>query len=164
MQKYFDLTAIDIEGDRVVLFGSFDKTDCKDELDAEKHNFKNDGYKGFKIVSRETSEQPDREVYDNLIAADIVESYINKLDQGLIWEWVEDGYFVKCGAGYLVQDDKLLSDIKAQTITVKQVDQAVDRAFESVAKEQEKRTVKQAKAGMTNDLHCLRFTNTIILI
>ena len=62
MTKYYEVIAT-IDGEIDTLFGSFMRADCVGEIDAEKHTWKGEGYKGIKIVSRETTEQPDREVY-----------------------------------------------------------------------------------------------------
>lgn len=95
-----------------ILFGSFDRSDCKYEIEAERESWKDQGYKKIKIESRLTTETPDPEVYDNFVTADIVESYIEDLEQGLLCEWIEDTYITKSGNGYFVNDNQLLSDIK----------------------------------------------------
>ena len=62
MNKYYEVEGY-IDGEREVLFGSFDKRDCTYELEAERESWKAEGYKKIKIVSRETQETPDPEVY-----------------------------------------------------------------------------------------------------
>lgn len=62
--KYYEVTGV-IDGQKEVLFGSFDKDDCKYEKDAEKDNWRNEGYKSIKIEVRTTEEKPDSEVYGN---------------------------------------------------------------------------------------------------
>ena len=52
-----------IDGEPELLFGSFIRQDCIDELDAERDAWKADGYKRLKIVSRQTTDLPDSEVY-----------------------------------------------------------------------------------------------------
>lgn len=67
MTKYYEVTAT-IEGTVEVLYGSYLRQDCKDEIDAEKESWKADGYKAIKITSRECTDEIDEEVYeDNLI-------------------------------------------------------------------------------------------------
>jgi hypothetical protein len=66
MKKYYVITAT-IDGEAVELFGSFDKNDCKYELEANKQQWKDEGHKSIKIVTRATKEEPDAEVYDNLV-------------------------------------------------------------------------------------------------
>lgn len=67
MNKYFEVVA-KIEGETEVLFGSFVKTDCKHEIEAERDTWKDQGYKAIKIAVRMTEEKPDPEVYaDDLI-------------------------------------------------------------------------------------------------
>jgi len=70
MNTYYQVTAINKESSEVeIMFGSFEKRDCISEIDFEKHNWKNDGYKSFKVVSIEVEDTPDPEVYD-LISGD----------------------------------------------------------------------------------------------
>ena len=66
--KYFQVVAT-INGNKEILFGSFDKQDCKDELYDERPNWKQDGYKGFKIEAVDTLETPDKEVYQDSIVS-----------------------------------------------------------------------------------------------
>ena len=62
--KYFEITAFHIDLGTEVMFGSFDRDDCKYELEAERDGWKDEGWNSIKIVSRETTETPDPEVYD----------------------------------------------------------------------------------------------------
>jgi len=64
--KYYEVVG-KIDGKQEVLFGSFVRADCKYEMDAEKEGWKDDGYKGIKIVSRDTEDTPDPEVYEGEI-------------------------------------------------------------------------------------------------
>ena len=66
MNTYFEVEAY-LEGERFVFFGSFDRTDCVGELDAERDGWKEEGYKKIKIVSHQTADEPDPEVYSNLV-------------------------------------------------------------------------------------------------
>ncbi len=52
-----------IDGDRDILFGSFDKQDCNDEIEAERDTWKMDGFKSIRIEARQTEETPSAEVY-----------------------------------------------------------------------------------------------------
>ena len=61
--EYYEIIAW-IDGAIEVLFGSFDKSDCLYEKSAETSNWKEEGFKNIKIVSRLTEEQPDLEIYD----------------------------------------------------------------------------------------------------
>ena len=45
------------------LFGSYDRSDCVAEIEAEKEAWKAEGYRKIRIQSRETEEAPDPEVY-----------------------------------------------------------------------------------------------------
>lgn len=63
---YYEITGV-IDGKKEVLHGSFVKSDCAYELEAEKENFKADGYKNLKIESRETEDEPDLEIYEENI-------------------------------------------------------------------------------------------------
>ena len=67
MNKYYEVTGT-IEGTSEVLYGSYLRQDCKDEIDAEREYWKADGYKAIKITSRECTDEIDEEVYeDNLV-------------------------------------------------------------------------------------------------
>ena len=62
MNTYYEIIAT-FEGEKEVLFGSFVKADCTNELQAERDSWKSDGYKGIKIVSKQVEDEPDKEVY-----------------------------------------------------------------------------------------------------
>ena len=62
MNTYYKLTA-EIDGDRETLFGSYNKQDVTDEKRDEMHNYKQDGYKSFKIESVEVDESASDETY-----------------------------------------------------------------------------------------------------
>ena len=62
MNKYYELIA-DIDGETEVIFGSFDKNDCYYEHEAESFSLRDEGYRNFKVVSRETTDAPDSTVY-----------------------------------------------------------------------------------------------------
>ena len=66
MNTYYEVIA-KIDGESEVLFGSFVRADCAGEIDAERESWKGDGYKAIKIVSRKTSDTPDKEVYKDEI-------------------------------------------------------------------------------------------------
>ena len=65
MNKYYEITG-SINGVSEILFGSFERSDCQYEKGCESDSWKEEGYKGIKIVSRLTSERPDPEVYGRL--------------------------------------------------------------------------------------------------
>ena len=52
-----------IDGEIEILFGSFVKSDCTYELDAERDGWKEQGYTALKISTRATADDPDMEVY-----------------------------------------------------------------------------------------------------
>ena len=62
MNTYYEVFA-DIDGETEQLFGSFVRADCVYEKDAEKDSWKEQGYKKIRIVSKQTSDVPDAEVY-----------------------------------------------------------------------------------------------------
>ena len=62
MSKYYEVIGT-IDGQDEVLFGSFLRSDCLYELDADRWWYQAEGYKGLTIKSRLTSETPDPEVY-----------------------------------------------------------------------------------------------------
>ena len=61
---YYDVIAT-IDGDDEQLFGSFVRSQCKEEIEAEKASWKDQGYKKIRIVSRETTEAPCPTVYND---------------------------------------------------------------------------------------------------
>lgn len=62
--KYYEITAVVKEcGTKEVLFGSFMRKECVEELEECKQCWKWDGYKTFKIESRLINDQPDPEIY-----------------------------------------------------------------------------------------------------
>ena len=62
MNKYYEIIG-SINGVSEILFGSFERSDCIGEKESESFNWKEEGYKGIKIVSRSTQETPDPEIY-----------------------------------------------------------------------------------------------------
>lgn len=66
MNTYYEVIAT-IEGNQEILYGSYQRSDCVYELEAERDSWKADGYRGIKIQSRDTTEEPDEEVYSESI-------------------------------------------------------------------------------------------------
>ena len=64
--KYYEVVAT-FEGTQEVMFGSFVRSDCTYEIDAERDSWKGDGYKAIKIVSRVVEDTPDKEVYEGQV-------------------------------------------------------------------------------------------------
>ena len=62
MNTYHIINGI-IDGQTEQLFGSFDKDDCIYELDANKIQWKNEGFKSIKLTTKLTSEKPSIKVY-----------------------------------------------------------------------------------------------------
>lgn len=58
-----------INGEAEMLYGSFVRQDCVSELDAERDAWKADGYKRLKIVSHQTTDLPDPEVYKDEVVS-----------------------------------------------------------------------------------------------
>ena len=52
-----------LEGQEEVLYGSYSMPDCKHEIQAEKAQWKEEGYKGLKIVTIKVEAAPDPDVY-----------------------------------------------------------------------------------------------------
>ncbi|RKZ71973.1 MAG: hypothetical protein DRQ48_01935 [Gammaproteobacteria bacterium] len=66
MSIYYEVKAVCKEdGETEVLYGSFNRHEAIDELDAERDWWKED-YKQIKIVARNTSDEPDPEIYPEL--------------------------------------------------------------------------------------------------
>ena len=54
----YKLQATNIDGDIELLYSSGIKADCQDELDAERRQWKDEGYKGFSITPHATDVEP----------------------------------------------------------------------------------------------------------
>lgn len=112
MSTYYDVIAT-IDGTKEVLFGSFIRSECAYEIEAERDSWKDQGYKGIKIVSRETDEQPDAEVYTGQIVTKHelwmkqAPSFNFELDQDeLLAAAIERGYVTKLNDDqYLINED-----------------------------------------------------------
>lgn len=65
MFKYYEVIAT-IDGEDEVLFGSYDRSDCLYEKEAESFWWKDQGYRQIRISHRLVSEAPDPEVYSDL--------------------------------------------------------------------------------------------------
>lgn len=62
MFKYYEVIAT-IDGEDEVLFGSYDKSDCVYEKQAESPSLREEGYRRIRILQRLVSTSPDPEVY-----------------------------------------------------------------------------------------------------
>ena len=63
--EYFEVSGV-IDGQREVLFGSYNPGEVRYELQVEKLNWRHDGYQYFQIDNKYVDEAPDREVYPEL--------------------------------------------------------------------------------------------------
>ena len=113
MNKYFEVTAI-FDGVKEVLFGSFERSDCKYEVEAEKDSWKSDGYKKIKIESREVEETLDEVVYEDAIITkhelfrEYAPSFNFELNEDqLVVEALERGFITNTGITdkYLINRD-----------------------------------------------------------
>ena len=88
MAKYYEVKA-SFEGEIEQLFGSFVREDCESEIDCERDSWKDQGYKTIRIVSRETEDKPDPEVYKDDIESGllIIEDEQPKPEYIFIWLW-----------------------------------------------------------------------------
>lgn len=62
LNKYHTVTAW-IDGEQETLFGSYIKADCIDEIEAERHTWKEQGYKRISVTTKEIIEGPDPDLY-----------------------------------------------------------------------------------------------------
>lgn len=118
MNTYYEVTA-NIDGFKEVLFGSFDKSDCKYEIEAEKDSWKSEGYKSIKIEARETEEKPDPEVYENLVSSEIIEAFVEFNNEGDLSEYIEEGLITRNNDQFFVNDESILKIIIEHTTNVK---------------------------------------------
>ena len=63
MYKYYSVTAINSDGESEMLYGSYDRNECKSEIDCESLSWKMDGYTRIKIEVELTEIAPDTEIY-----------------------------------------------------------------------------------------------------
>jgi hypothetical protein len=68
INKYYEVQAI-IDGELEIMYGSFIKSECKDEITAERDNWKAQGYSKFKVITREVNDAPDPDVYADSIVS-----------------------------------------------------------------------------------------------
>ena len=95
------------------LHGSFIRNECKEELECEREQWKEQGYKKFKIVATETTDTPDPEVYEGEIVTSKqlwqqqAPSFNFELDEDeLLEEALTRGYVTSMGSGfYLVNSE-----------------------------------------------------------
>jgi hypothetical protein len=112
MNKYFRIIATHKEtGKEEILFGSYDRSDCVYEKDCEKDSWKEEGYKGIRIVSCEVEEEADKEVYETVTSHELwikhAPSFNFELDQDQLLETaLERGFVTKAGEdSYIINPD-----------------------------------------------------------
>lgn len=130
MSKYYNITAV-IEGETETLFGSYDKSDCTYELEAERDSWKGEGYRKFKIETVEVEEKPDSEVYGDDIDPVTGEIKEEEADE----EFTEDEELALEKAakeGYKVEGDlaRLYLDLEDANSFMLMVTDGMSRPFE----------------------------------
>ncbi len=60
---YYEITGLSSDATVDLFFGSYVRADCVYELDAERAQWKDEGYKNLRITSRQISQSPDPDVY-----------------------------------------------------------------------------------------------------
>jgi hypothetical protein len=106
MNKYF-LVVGTIDEETVELFGSFDRSDCVYELEAERDQWKAEGYKGIKLASKMVQTEPDEEVYEIVTSKELFQQQAPMFnfelnEEQLLVKALEVGFVSKVG------DDKYL--------------------------------------------------------
>jgi len=102
MNTYYKLTA-EIDGKRETLFGSYNNQDVTAEKRDEMHNYKQDGYKSFKIESVEVDESANDETYPEAMTGNEffiahAHDFNFELDErSLIKLAIEKGFISKAG-------------------------------------------------------------------
>jgi len=111
MNNYHIITA-KIDGQIEELFGSFDRTDCKYELEANKESWKDEGYKAIKISTKQVASEPSKEIYTNAITAKQLfqqqaPNFNFELDeQQLVEVALERGFVTKIGEDmYIINEE-----------------------------------------------------------
>ena len=70
--EYYTIKALAPDGTEETLFQTYDKSDARYELDANKEGWKHEGYKQIKLSSEQREESPDEEVYGIITDIDLV--------------------------------------------------------------------------------------------
>lgn len=120
MNKYFTVIGV-IDGEYENLFGSFDRADCVSEIECEKSTWKEQGYKRIKIQSKNTTDVPDRSVYENIVSKVDLVSFlesISETEENII-DYLLDELITNCGKDFFINSSEMLDDIKLSKNTVK---------------------------------------------
>lgn len=75
MAQYHEIQATLNGATPSILFGSYNKPDCIDELLAEREQWKSEGYTGFKFHTSEIEQAQDRSIYDDTAQDDLKELF-----------------------------------------------------------------------------------------
>jgi hypothetical protein len=110
MTNYYQVQGT-IEDSTEILFGSFDRSECKDEIECEKSTWKSEGYKKITIVITKTNEKPDPTVYENLVSKEDLKAFVKSENEGSIIDYIADGLITKSGDSFLINDTRILADI-----------------------------------------------------
>lgn len=76
--QYFKIIAKLGKGGHEDLYGSYDKAEVKYELEAMRDAWKNEGYRGIRIVWTATEEAPDAGIYSKDLIAQLDNQYTPK--------------------------------------------------------------------------------------
>ncbi len=113
MNTYFKLTA-ELDAKRETLFGSYNKQDVTAEKRDEMHNYKQDGYKSFKIEDVEVDESANDEIYPEAMTSNQffvahAPDFNFQLDEkGLIELALEKGFISKAGDGRYIYASEII--------------------------------------------------------
>ena len=101
--KYFEVVG-EIDGETEKLFGSFDRSDCTYEKECEGESWKSEGFKKIRIITVETVEEADAEIYgdDLKTSCEVFRAFAPAFDfelneQELIADGLENGWLSKAG-------------------------------------------------------------------
>ena len=101
--KYFHIVG-EIDGETQKLFGSFDRSDCTYEKECEGESWKTEGFKKIRIVTVETVEEADAEIYGEELktSSEVFRAFAPAFDfelneQELIADGLENGWLSKAG-------------------------------------------------------------------
>lgn len=110
MNTYYEIIGI-IEGESEVIFGSFDQSDCRYELESEREQWEGEGYKDLMIISRETTEEASGEIYETVTSQEVFQRHAPNFnfdlnEEQLVEEGLKRGFLSKAGDNkYIINKD-----------------------------------------------------------
>lgn len=112
MNNYYEISGT-IDSEEEILFGSFERADCVYELEAEKEQWKEEGYKKLRIKPKKTSEEASAEVYEMVTSSEIFQRHAPDFnfelnEEELVQRGLDCGFLSRAGKDkYIISKDYL---------------------------------------------------------